>query len=124
MRNISITYSIIDSAFRDLESGIRATAKFYNNANAQKTLVDGIPLLSILQKALAKGDLPLCYEVLAKGRRIYESVLPYATGDAVNLTKGFIRETKELVDKKANANEVQAFLSNAVDGLKKATTKV
>lgn len=98
---------------------LHAFAKLYN-PETQKAISDTIPLVYVYQKGLQTGNLALCYGVLEKVHNVYKSALPYASGNLLNLTKLFVRKSTELVQNRADADELQNFVLQAVAGMKKA----
>lgn len=107
-----------------MKNSLSDIAKLYENPIARKAVLDTTPTIYDMQKGLETGDLSLCYGVLEIVHRVYKSVEPYAHGYLLTLTKQFVHDSKELLQKRADANELQDFVSNAVEGMKKAAAEL
>lgn len=109
--------------YKDLDAALQNLATFYSNPIAQTAVAKTTPLIYVMQKGLETGDLSLCYDVLEKIRKAYKSAEPYASGFLLTLTKRFVQESGDMLQKKAGADALKTFVVNAVAGMKHAASE-
>lgn len=99
-------------------------ARLYSDPVVQKSVADTAPLVYVFQKGLETADLSLCYGVLEKIRGVYKSAEPYASGFLLTLTKQFVSESDDLLQKRAGKKDLQDFVVSAVAGMKEAESQL
>ena len=115
-----------------MEKALNAFGTHYSNPFAQQLVLNTIPLVNVMQTGLEIGEeseeklseskLKLCYGVLKEVNSAYKTAQPFATGYLRTLSDEFVSETQRLLDKKANADEIQAFVLNAAKHMQQAAT--
>lgn len=108
-------------AYLELQRGLTALASKYSTPEAKKILTDAIPLVFRIHGHIQKEDHNSSLDIIKSAASVFASILKHEPnqggGVAVELSRKYLKETEDLVAKKAKIDQIIAWIRTQIDTL-------